>query len=250
MESARAVPKQTWGFGRAGASDGVDAPRRHRCAKVAGVEAPLRRGASMGEVGVIGLDLAKNVFQAHGAGVDGSVIFRLKLSRAQLLKVLAAHAGAHAEGAGRAGLGQPHGANRVGSAAQGRGLPGSGDRGCTGQRRRVVAGSERGRGNARADGHETGSGEPEFRTRRHRVRGSELVPTCISPETPRCMSGRIFEAGHRTAPDHMPERARDPACIQGGVHTRRGRGDAGPGKPDPALDPVRAGVAAGVSRTP
>ena len=27
-------------------SDGVDAPRRHRCAKVAGVEAPLLRGAS------------------------------------------------------------------------------------------------------------------------------------------------------------------------------------------------------------
>lgn len=73
-------------------SDGVDAPRRHRCAMVAGVEAPLRRGASMGEVSIIGLDLAKNVFQAHGAGADGSVIFRRKLSRAQLLKFLAAQA--------------------------------------------------------------------------------------------------------------------------------------------------------------
>ena len=52
-------------------SDGVDAPRRHRCAKLAGVEAPLQRGASMGEVSIIGLDLAKNVFQAHGAGADG-----------------------------------------------------------------------------------------------------------------------------------------------------------------------------------
>ena len=38
----------------------------------------------MGEVSIIGLDLAKNVFQAHGAGADGSVVFRRKLSRAQL----------------------------------------------------------------------------------------------------------------------------------------------------------------------
>ena len=34
------------------------------------------------------------------------------------------------------------------------------------------------------------------------------------------MTGRIFEAGHTTAPDHMPKRAQDSACIQGGVHTR------------------------------
>lgn len=44
----------------------------------------------MGEVSIIGLDLAKNVFQAHGAGADGSVIFRRKLSRSQLLKFMAA----------------------------------------------------------------------------------------------------------------------------------------------------------------
>lgn len=42
----------------------------------------------MNEVSIIGLDLAKNVFQAHGAGVDGSVIFRRKLSRVQLLKFM------------------------------------------------------------------------------------------------------------------------------------------------------------------
>ncbi len=42
----------------------------------------------MNEVSIIGLDLAKNVFQAHGAGIDGSVIFRRKLSRAQLLKFM------------------------------------------------------------------------------------------------------------------------------------------------------------------
>jgi hypothetical protein len=72
-----------------GVSDGVDAPRRQRCAKVEGVEAPLQRGASRGEVSTIGLDLAKNVFQAHGAGADGSVV-RRKLLRAQLLKFIAA----------------------------------------------------------------------------------------------------------------------------------------------------------------
>lgn len=44
----------------------------------------------MGEVSIIGLDLAKNVLQAHGAGADGSVVFRRKLSRAQLLKLIAA----------------------------------------------------------------------------------------------------------------------------------------------------------------
>ena len=43
----------------------------------------------MNEVSIIGLDLAKNVFQAHGAEADGSVVFRRKLSRAQLLKFLA-----------------------------------------------------------------------------------------------------------------------------------------------------------------
>ena len=69
-------------------SDGVDAPGGIECAKVVGVEAPLRGRAYMNEVSIIGLDLAKNVFQAHGAGADGSVVFRRKLSRAQLLKFM------------------------------------------------------------------------------------------------------------------------------------------------------------------
>lgn len=42
----------------------------------------------MNAVNIIGLDLAKNVFQAHGAGADGSVVFRRKLSRVQLVKFL------------------------------------------------------------------------------------------------------------------------------------------------------------------
>ncbi len=36
-----------------------------------------------------GVDLAKRVFQAHGAAAEGSVVFRKKLSRAQLLPFLA-----------------------------------------------------------------------------------------------------------------------------------------------------------------
>ncbi|MUT24786.1 IS110 family transposase [Mesorhizobium japonicum] len=37
----------------------------------------------MEEVTIIGVDLAKNVFQLHGAAADGSVVFRKKLMRAQ-----------------------------------------------------------------------------------------------------------------------------------------------------------------------
>ena len=44
----------------------------------------------MEEISIIGLDLAKNVFQAHGARLDGSVAFRTKLTRAKLLPFFAA----------------------------------------------------------------------------------------------------------------------------------------------------------------
>lgn len=39
----------------------------------------------MSEVTIIGIDLAKRVFQLHGARDDGSVVFRKKLSRGQVL---------------------------------------------------------------------------------------------------------------------------------------------------------------------
>jgi transposase len=44
----------------------------------------------VGEVSAIGLDLAKNVFQMHGADASGETLFRKKLSRARLLDFLAA----------------------------------------------------------------------------------------------------------------------------------------------------------------
>ena len=43
----------------------------------------------MGNLTTIGLDLAKNVFQAHGAGADGTVMFRKKLRRDQVLRFFA-----------------------------------------------------------------------------------------------------------------------------------------------------------------
>jgi transposase len=39
----------------------------------------------MDHAAIIGVDLAKNVFQLHGARADGSVVFRLKLTRAKFL---------------------------------------------------------------------------------------------------------------------------------------------------------------------
>ncbi len=42
----------------------------------------------MKEVTIVGLDLAKRVFQVHGATTDGGVAFRKKLSRGQLLTFL------------------------------------------------------------------------------------------------------------------------------------------------------------------
>ena len=44
----------------------------------------------MEEANVIGIDLAKNTFQVHGAKADGSVAYRRKLSRGKLLGFLAA----------------------------------------------------------------------------------------------------------------------------------------------------------------
>ncbi|SEP30884.1 hypothetical protein SAMN05216228_107718, partial [Rhizobium tibeticum] len=44
----------------------------------------------MKTVTIIGVDLAKNVFQLHGAAADGSVLFRKKLARPLFRKFIAA----------------------------------------------------------------------------------------------------------------------------------------------------------------
>jgi transposase len=69
----------------------------------------------MGQVSIVGIDLAKRVFQLHGAAADGTVMFRRKLSRSQLPGFLArlpactvameACASAHFWGREAAGLG-------------------------------------------------------------------------------------------------------------------------------------------------
>jgi transposase len=43
----------------------------------------------VGEITTIGLDIAKSVFQAHGADASGSVMFRKKLPRSRLLTFFA-----------------------------------------------------------------------------------------------------------------------------------------------------------------
>lgn len=45
----------------------------------------------MKKVSIIGVDLAKNVFQLHGAAADGAVLFRKKLSRPQFQRFMSEH---------------------------------------------------------------------------------------------------------------------------------------------------------------
>src|SRR4029078_961925 len=48
------------------------------------------REALMGDFSTIGVDLAKSVFQVHGADASGAVLFRKKLRRHQVLTFFAA----------------------------------------------------------------------------------------------------------------------------------------------------------------
>ncbi|GGB43849.1 hypothetical protein GCM10011316_14770 [Roseibium aquae] len=41
----------------------------------------------MEEIAIIGVELAKNVFQVHGAAVDGSVLFRKKVTQPQFTRL-------------------------------------------------------------------------------------------------------------------------------------------------------------------
>src|SRR4051794_26561813 len=54
-----------------------------------GVDRPLEE-ASVGQVNTIGLDLAKSIFQVHGADASGAVVFRKRLRRSQVRLFLAA----------------------------------------------------------------------------------------------------------------------------------------------------------------
>jgi hypothetical protein len=54
-----------------------------------GVELPPKEG-SMEQAATIGLDIAKHVFQVHGADGAGHVLFRKRITRVKLLSFLAA----------------------------------------------------------------------------------------------------------------------------------------------------------------
>jgi transposase len=60
-----------------------------RCAILVVSKHKLKERASMEEVSIIGVDLAKNLFQLHGAAADGAVVFRKKLSRPQFGRFMA-----------------------------------------------------------------------------------------------------------------------------------------------------------------
>src|SRR5689334_15957831 len=62
---------------------GWTAPERHRCARMR-LSRSHTREPSVSEISTIGLDLAKNVFQVHGADGDGQVVLRRQLRRSQV----------------------------------------------------------------------------------------------------------------------------------------------------------------------
>src|SRR5215218_7139269 len=74
------------------------------------------REASMGQVSTIGLDLAKSIFQVHGADASGAVMFRKRLRRSQVRPFLAAQPPCTVamEACGRA----HHGAREIGGRAR------------------------------------------------------------------------------------------------------------------------------------
>lgn len=68
--------------------DGVDAPDGLNVPEWWRFRPP--KEAFVDQVGAVGLDLAKHVFQAHGADGAGAVVFRRKLRRGQVLSFFAA----------------------------------------------------------------------------------------------------------------------------------------------------------------
>src|SRR3954453_23186069 len=79
---------------RGAASDGRpyrDLPLRHRSAGVEVVKGPPARGASemQQQVTTVGLDLAKNLFQVHGADAQGRPVLKKRLAREKVLEFFA-----------------------------------------------------------------------------------------------------------------------------------------------------------------
>ena len=66
-------------------------PTASQCAKLWVLKPSQSKEASVKEVAIIGVDLAKTVFQLHGAAADGSVVFRKKPTRVQFHKFTSGH---------------------------------------------------------------------------------------------------------------------------------------------------------------
>src|SRR5260370_9226116 len=77
------------GLLRCARNDGVDGPRTASMCQTGDVDSTRRREPSMGEISMIGLDLAKNVFQVHGVDASGAVVVRRQLRRGQVEKFFA-----------------------------------------------------------------------------------------------------------------------------------------------------------------
>ena len=63
-------------------------PRRHRMCQ-SGFVGTKMRAASMSEIGILSIDLAKNSFQVCGVRSDGVVVFNRAVSRGRLVQLLA-----------------------------------------------------------------------------------------------------------------------------------------------------------------
>jgi transposase len=68
--------------------DGVDGSRTASMCQDGVVEQPSQGAAHM-EIATIGLDIAKNIFQVHGADAAGRGVLRRKVSRAKVLELFA-----------------------------------------------------------------------------------------------------------------------------------------------------------------
>src|SRR5262249_16724658 len=61
------------------------APLRHRGAKLVSLENHQKREPSMSEITIIGVDLAKHVFQVHGIDAEGATVLSKRLRCGQVL---------------------------------------------------------------------------------------------------------------------------------------------------------------------
>ena len=175
----------------------------------------------MGEVSTIGLDLAKSVFQAHGADASGAVLFRKKLRRHQVLAFFCGPATLHGGDGGlrqRALLGARDRQARAYGPADPAGL-------CEAFRQAAEERCGRCRGDLR--------GRPAAD---HAFRGAqERASSSRSPRVPRPRSpGQAAHPDHQ-CPTGSPGRVRDRGRQRTSSRFETRAGCRGPGRAVPEL---------------